>query len=326
MKQISECLNIARTWLKVGSADNRSATKAPDSADCDHRASVTPTIRDYMLFEQVASSSELAELAERLPEFFTDDTEDVIRRHCEVHGIASDFQGRVLGDRVAILGDEMREHLLVDGLNSRQRAVAELLIHFLAERGISESAARIYGHEGVTPLAGALRGRFLRFLGSEYAPTHEQQEWLWPIPHADVCALDFPDQTFDAIVSCDVFEHVPNLDAALSEAARVLRPGGRLFATFPFHWYSEETLVYATIENGELKHHLEPIYHGNPVDADGGSLVFQIPGWDVIERAKNAGFSRASMTLYCSQLKGIVASSRLEPMRPKGVFITAFDR
>jgi SAM-dependent methyltransferase len=32
---------------------------------------------------------------------------------------------------------------------------------------------------------------------------------------------------FDAVVSCLVLEHVPELDAALDEVARVLRPGGR---------------------------------------------------------------------------------------------------
>ena len=280
----------------------------------------------FQIVQTLSSQEDLGRFAKVRPEFFEDYSEDLIRQHCQIHGIGSDFQGRLGPEHVSVIGDELREHLLVGGLNSRQRAVVELLIGFLREQGIDEDAARIYGHEGITHLARALRGRFLRFLGSEYGPSVEQREWLWPIPQADVCALEFPSSSFDAIVSCDVLEHVPDLDAALSEAARVLRPGGRLLATFPFHWYHDTTMIFATVEDGQIRHHLPPIYHGNPMDQDGGALVFQIPGWDVIERARAAGFSSASMTFICDQNKGIVASSRLEPMRPKGVFVTAFDR
>lgn len=39
--------------------------------------------------------------------------------------------------------------------------------------------------------------------------------------------LPFDDASFDAVVCCLVFEHIDAVDAALSEVARVLRPGGR---------------------------------------------------------------------------------------------------
>ena len=39
-------------------------------------------------------------------------------------------------------------------------------------------------------------------------------------------ALPFQSARFDAAVACLVFEHIDELDAALSEVARVLRPGG----------------------------------------------------------------------------------------------------
>jgi SAM-dependent methyltransferase len=45
---------------------------------------------------------------------------------------------------------------------------------------------------------------------------------------ADATKLPFPDAGFDAVVSTQVYEYVPDLDAALSEAHRVLCPGGRL--------------------------------------------------------------------------------------------------
>lgn len=39
--------------------------------------------------------------------------------------------------------------------------------------------------------------------------------------------LPFPGASFDGAVACLVFEHIDDVDAALAEVARVLRPGGR---------------------------------------------------------------------------------------------------
>lgn len=45
--------------------------------------------------------------------------------------------------------------------------------------------------------------------------------------------LHFPDAEFDAIVSVHAIEHIPPLDQAASEMARVLKPGGRALFIYP---------------------------------------------------------------------------------------------
>ena len=49
----------------------------------------------------------------------------------------------------------------------------------------------------------------------------------------DPTRIPFPAASFDALVANQVFEHVTDLDAVLSECRRVLRAGGTLIATFP---------------------------------------------------------------------------------------------
>lgn len=51
---------------------------------------------------------------------------------------------------------------------------------------------------------------------------------------AGAAELPFADGTFDAVVACLVFEHIRDVDAAIAEVSRVLRPGGR-FAFFLNH-------------------------------------------------------------------------------------------
>ena len=218
------------------------------------------------------------------------------------NGVTSDFFGQIAPDLVQAQSPNYREDFIADGYSPRLRAILDLFSEHPASREIHE--ARIYAHEALTPFALLLRGRYPRFIGSEYASDEAGAQRLFPIPVGDITCSPFPDGAFDVVISNEVLEHVTDLDAALADTARILARGGTFLATFPFGYNSEATDIRARLEDGEIRHFAEPEYHGNPTDPGGGALVFQVPGWDIIERAHAAGFVDASMIFWSSQARG----------------------
>jgi SAM-dependent methyltransferase len=61
-----------------------------------------------------------------------------------------------------------------------------------------------------------------------------------------ITALPLADEAYDLVCAFDIVEHVDDDDMALSELARVIRPGGRLLMSVPLHaalWTSFDDLV-----------------------------------------------------------------------------------
>ena len=211
---------------------------------------------------------------------------------------------------ISINRENLRESVSAAEMNSRKRA--GLLALDLACRLLPPERrhrTKVLGAEGITRVARVLRGAYPHFLGTEYLPTAEEKERHYPVPHLDLMNADFPDGVFDLFYSGDVFEHVPDLDRVLSEVARLLRPGGIMVSTFPFSQASPTTQRRASLDaDGRVIHHQLPEYHGNPMRPAEGSLVFLVPGWDVLQKARAAGFADAVMTLILSSSLGIVSA------------------
>ncbi|MGI5817566.1 MAG: class I SAM-dependent methyltransferase [Armatimonadota bacterium] len=55
------------------------------------------------------------------------------------------------------------------------------------------------------------------------------------LKQARVEEMDFPDEHFDVVISCDVLEHVEADDAVMAEMTRLLSPGGICVMTVPAH-------------------------------------------------------------------------------------------
>jgi len=233
-------------------------------------------------------------------------------------GLSTPLLGNGSTEAAKLVGEDPRESLIAGGLNARLRGVLQVLSTHDWAHDIWQT--RIYAHEALTPFALRLRGMYPRFIGSEYASDEAAAQALWPVPVVDITRSAFPDASFHFVISNEVLEHVPDLDAALLDTARILRPGGQLIATFPFHFNAEGTMVRARLTADGVEHLQPPEYHGNPVDPEGGSLVFQIPGWDILDRCRKAGFADARVVFIISKRHGIIAGG------PPGIFVLVATR
>jgi len=177
-------------------------------------------------------------------------------------------------------------------------------VHLFEELVSTEPDDRIYVTEAVTPLYKALSERFDQCVGSEYAPDtllgSEKELPFGPVRIEDVTQLTFPDASFEAVLSFDVLEHVPDYKSALREFCRVLAPGGQALISVP-STFTDQTLTRAELDaDGNINHLLEPSYHGDPLSHD-GVLCFYEFGLDLLQEMKQAGFRDAFLVCYTSR-------------------------
>ena len=90
--------------------------------------------------------------------------------------------------------------------------------------------------------------RWGRVVSADFSPLALQfsrRRGLGPLVGADAMRLPFASGSFDAVVTMDVLEHLPDDCAAIAEFFRVLKPGGRVFATIPAygHLWSEHDVA-----------------------------------------------------------------------------------
>ena len=227
-------------------------------------------------------------------------------------GFVEPLTGRAAApDAIRIEHANYRETILFEGLNARHRASLKALADCLG--GAPAAGVDLWLAEAVTPLARRLAEVFPRLTTSEYDP--EGRLRRRGVRHEDIQALGFADASLDVVMTNDVLEHVPDLDAALREARRVLRPGGWHISTHPFRFMSAESERRARLAGGRVEHLMTPEYHGDPVNPEGGALVFETPGWDILARLTEAGFADAYMRFICDPGAGVLSDVG-------GVFVT----
>ena len=171
--------------------------------------------------------------------------------------------------------------------------------------------ADLYLTEEVTPIFAYFKNKFPNAVGSEYMgtaiPLGAKNEN--GVRNEDLTALTFADSSFDALVSLDVLEHVPDTMKGLSECRRVLRKGGRAMISAPFVAANAQNSLRAVIENGEIRHLLPPEYHGDPMSS-AGILCFHHFGWELLTQMRSAGFKDAYAVCYFSRKFGYVGGEQ----------------
>jgi SAM-dependent methyltransferase len=227
-------------------------------------------------------------------------------------------------------GPNWRERLLCPNckLSNRQRVIATLVSQVLAD---VSSGKQIYLMEQATPLMNFLDKKQSRhevigseYFGAQFKPGQTIWPWHYLAPgdrgrpirsillaarlavrmfrrcgfrHENIEQLSFVDASLDFIVSNDVFEHVADPVGAFRECARVLKPGGVMFATFPFFSDMGKSATRARLGPGGVEHLLPAEYHGDPTSSS-GALVFTDFGGDVFGMLCEAGFSRVQIEVF----------------------------
>lgn len=122
----------------------------------------------------------------------------------------------------------------------------------------------------------------------------------------DLERLTFAADSFDIVITQDVFEHVFDADAAFREVQRTLRPGGAHLMSLPLVRGSKPSRRRAERDGAGIRHLEPPEFHGNPMSAD-GSLVTWDWGHDIVERIREITGDEALRICLEIPALGIVA-------------------
>jgi hypothetical protein len=139
---------------------------------------------------------------------------------------------------------------------------------------------------------GAMRQYFKtlpHYVMSDYWPDVEPGDERDGVRCEDMMALTFANESFDLVITSDIFEHVRHPYVGFTELHRVLRPGGAHIFSIPV----QEPMRAATVERVDVSgeddvYVLEPRYHLGPGNSQ--HIVYNDFGRDLVNRLEDVGF------------------------------------
>ncbi|MBA4407003.1 hypothetical protein C0389_06995 [bacterium] len=268
--------------------------------------------KDFMNYSELMQN-EFREREVYEKNLLTNDDSFTVRGYCAVCLTQVDFQVdfQYSNNLNGIKTPNWRERLVCPkcNLNNRNRAA----IHLIQKNVQPDNNAKIFIAEQTTPLYQYLKENYTNTIGSEFLGDKIMfgASNSDGIRNEDFTNLTFSDNTFDTVLSFDVFEHIPEFQKAFSESYRILKPGGKLLFTVPFNRNAETNLTRAIFENGELKHLFPPEYHGDPLNLSDGCLCYYHFGWEVLEQLKAVGFEDSYLQSFYSKEYGYLGAEQL---------------
>ncbi len=99
--------------------------------------------------------------------------------------------------------------------------------------------------------------------------------------HLNMSATDilYHDNFFDLVISQNVFEHIQGLNSAIDEIVRVLKPGGRLYASFAPVWTSAYGHHFFDDDGKKVSSVFPPFCHVYMQDQALRRLIKKKVGW-----------------------------------------------
>ena len=123
------------------------------------------------------------------------------------------------------------------------------------------------------------------YVESTFWPDVEPGEMRNGVRCEDLMRLTFPVESFDLVITSDVFEHVRRPYVGFAEVWRVLRPGGAHVFSIPVVFpMRPQTVARVDVSGPEDVHLLEPRFHS------GKHLVYNDFGADLMDRLDVLGF------------------------------------
>lgn len=191
---------------------------------------------------------------------------------------------------------------------NRQRQISYILLSTVLYKNslfsslkdfISRDDLSVYYTESKGPIHDAMY-RMKNYVCSEYfGEEYKGGNIVEGIMHQDLQDLSFSDNSFDIVISSEIFEHIPDAYKAFKEVYRVLKPGGKHIFTIPFDASGYTDAVKAVRkEDGTIQFLTTPEYHDDPIRPKEGVLVYQIFSLEMLIKLKAIGFTTNMHHLY----------------------------
>lgn len=204
----------------------------------------------------------------------------VTRERCQICGNVADF---LISDDSVLLREAKCEHC---GASLRNSDVAGEIIKYISGKdiGLKNQLERIANYKILNACSSGYIHNALKqmdsYICSEFFDDVETGDYYDGVLCVDLCNIPFDDNTFDIVITEDIFEHIVGYDKAMREVCRVLKTGGCHIFTVPLHD------GHKTVSRQGKK----AVYHGDPIHADDGCLVITDWGNDIQEIVEKYGY------------------------------------